>query len=805
MAITTRLLRRVLLVAGIALIAVILGFVGYARYRVRRLVRDLPKRLGVDIKQETNGFTYSQSIGGRTVFTVHASKEIQRVNGRITLHDVGITVYGRTPGNADRIHGNDFEYDPADGTLTASGEVFLDLQAPEATAAPQSAAKPGTRVIHVKTSGLVFLEKQRSATTSQLIEFESGGLRGSAMGASFNSADGKIVLQRDVKVTGVRDGRPLGLTAEHAELDRSRNLNFFQLSSAVASETTASGRQTISADQAIGNLTADGSLTSVQASGHVLLKRDSGGSLSGDRLAASFRKDGGPSSVLRQAHLTGNVYFEQQGQSGLEQGRMRDVNVEFDSEGQPAQATLEGDVALAMHAPDAERKLQAQRVQLNLHRDATGRSVLQTAQAFGVSNQPVQLEMIGPANHQSGVATTKITAQHLTGHFVAAGRAVSLRVLEGEGSAEVEQKSVNPAGRTVSDEQSTGDTLSAQFTRSDQGRMLLAHVEQHGHVNGSRSMAAHTSKAHPAQDELERFRASNAVYEAAADSLVLNGSVAIADSISSLLADKVAFDRTSGIATAEGAVRVSYQARDSLSDPLHITAARAVSNRASNVTQFFGDPTVSASRPHGQARLWQGGSQLQAAEIVFDRSKSQVIATGSAEPVTAVFAGSSGAKPGVTRVTSRELIYREQTGQIELNGAVKLSQGMSRLETAHALVQLAQAAAGQQKPSTGPAVDAAATSLMSARIDRITADGAVQLSQPGRQATGDRLVYTSSDSTYILTGTRSAPPRVIDESRGTITGASLRFHGSDDSVEVSGGDGQRVRSETHLQPIPKRR
>ena len=34
-------------------------------------------RLGIDINSETNGFTYSQSLQGRTIYTIHAAKEIE--------------------------------------------------------------------------------------------------------------------------------------------------------------------------------------------------------------------------------------------------------------------------------------------------------------------------------------------------------------------------------------------------------------------------------------------------------------------------------------------------------------------------------------------------------------------------------------------------------------------------------------------------------------------------------------------------------------------------------------------------------
>jgi len=73
------------------------------------------------------------------------------------------------------------------------------------------------------------------------------------------------------------------------------------------------------------------------------------------------------------------------------------------------------------------------------------------------------------------------------------------------------------------------------------------------------------------------------------------------------------------------------------------------------------------------------------------------------------------------------------------------------------------------------------------------------IDQPGRRATGERLVYTESDKTYVLTGTKTVPPKMVDQTQGTVTGASLRFRSGDDSVEVVAGDGsERVRTTTQM-------
>src|SRR5438270_9730928 len=125
-------LRGWLLAGASLLVLVIAVFLGYAHYRAHRFIKDLPGKLGIDITQETNGFTYSQSVQDKTLFTIHAAKAVQRKDGKTTLHDVGIVLYGRKQDRTDRIYGSEFEYDQRAGVIRATGQVHLDLQAPTA-------------------------------------------------------------------------------------------------------------------------------------------------------------------------------------------------------------------------------------------------------------------------------------------------------------------------------------------------------------------------------------------------------------------------------------------------------------------------------------------------------------------------------------------------------------------------------------------------------------------------------------------------------------------------------------------------
>jgi lipopolysaccharide export system protein LptA len=85
--------------------------------------------MGLDIQQTAEGFSISKSEQGRTQFKVSASKAVQfKEGGRAELHDVKIVVYGKDASRFDQIAGDDFEYDPGSGNVTAKGRVLIDLE-----------------------------------------------------------------------------------------------------------------------------------------------------------------------------------------------------------------------------------------------------------------------------------------------------------------------------------------------------------------------------------------------------------------------------------------------------------------------------------------------------------------------------------------------------------------------------------------------------------------------------------------------------------------------------------------------------
>src|SRR5580700_816562 len=105
-------LRRWFAVAAITVMLAVAGVYFYARYRMQNALKQVPEKIGLEIKQSATGFTVSKSEQGHTLFKIQASKAVQfQQGGQAHLHDVTITVYGRDSSRYDRIYGSDFLYD----------------------------------------------------------------------------------------------------------------------------------------------------------------------------------------------------------------------------------------------------------------------------------------------------------------------------------------------------------------------------------------------------------------------------------------------------------------------------------------------------------------------------------------------------------------------------------------------------------------------------------------------------------------------------------------------------------------------
>jgi lipopolysaccharide export system protein LptA len=289
------------------------------------------------------------------------------------------------------------------------------------------------------------------------------------------------------------------------------------------------------------------------------------------------------------------------------------------------------------------------------------------------------------------------------------------------------------------------------------------------------------------------------------------------------------FDRKTGDSQASGTVKVDYaqdvsasanKTQATLAEPTHIVADRAEFVHTTGVATFAGNPV----------RLWQGGSQVQAPVIEIARKQKRLIARGEASSAAAA-AGqtaqvhtilsqrsdqSGAAKPNasktaagktiaesqmpkVMRIASGKLVYSGDLRQAEFTGGVRAETVDGTIRANQATVYMQQGA-GQAPSSAVEEVPSIAGS-----VERMVATGQIEIEQPGRLATGQRLQYTANDRLFVLTGDDRVLPKMVNAAHGTISGAALLFHAGDDSVVVSNTEpgapsaaqGLRVRTETH--------
>src|SRR5579864_73514 len=194
-------LRRLLALTAVLLTLVVAGMYFYARSRATNVLKQMPGKIGYDIKRTASGFQFSKSDGKRTLFTIQASdvKEF-RLNGNAELHNVSIVLYGRDSSRFDQIYGDDFAYNQKTGDVTAKGDVQIDLVAnPAGLASPdQATPKELKNPIHLKTHDLVFNKDSGNAMTAARVEFQTLQATGWAMGVKYAGKSNILTLSSQI-------------------------------------------------------------------------------------------------------------------------------------------------------------------------------------------------------------------------------------------------------------------------------------------------------------------------------------------------------------------------------------------------------------------------------------------------------------------------------------------------------------------------------------------------------------------------------------------------------------------------------
>ena len=325
-------LRRLLAATAAILTLAVGGMYFYARSRARNVLKEVPNKIGYDIKQTASGFQYSNSDGKRTLFSVQATDVKQfKLNGLAELHGVSIVLYGRDSSRYDQIYGDDFTYDTKTGDIKAKGEVQIDLMAnPSGQASPdQSTPKELKNPIHLKTRDLVFNKETGDAATNARVEFRTPQATGWAVGAKYAGKTNNLTLSSQVHVEmagksdileavhGVITSDPRQIVLDRAHLERE--------------DVTAE------ADRVVFYLGADNQVQRALATGDVNAQtRPTAAKQASERSGSEFRGRADEAEFLltekgnrlRNTILTGNVHAEQPGPQPI-QGDAGRVILEF--------------------------------------------------------------------------------------------------------------------------------------------------------------------------------------------------------------------------------------------------------------------------------------------------------------------------------------------------------------------------------------------------------------------------------------------------------------------------------------------
>ena len=190
-------LRRLAL-AALVVVTLVLG-ASYAvrRWRAYQARRAVPAAIPGDVQQQAEKFTFSRSEEGRTLFTLQASRTIERAGKTTVLEDVVAIIYGRRGDRADEIRTGRCEYDVGGtGEIHCPGEVTLNLGRGGRSAL---LARPAPS-IQLTTAEVRFDPARGVAWSDQPVHFAFPQGTGEAVGLRYQPQEPTVQLEKQVAI-----------------------------------------------------------------------------------------------------------------------------------------------------------------------------------------------------------------------------------------------------------------------------------------------------------------------------------------------------------------------------------------------------------------------------------------------------------------------------------------------------------------------------------------------------------------------------------------------------------------------------
>ena len=740
-----------------------------ARSRVGPILHNVPAQLGIDIQQTSDGFSLSKSEGGRTLFTIRASKAVQfKAAGHADLRNVHIVVYGHEHDRYDQIYGDQFTYDPQTGDINAVGEVQIDLQGnAEGPQKPDQAPPDELKnPIHLTTRSLTFNQKTGLAHTDEVVEFRTVQASGSAKGAYYDSNSNELLLKSDVRIvtTGQHPATITGSSGTIQKTPRQATLQNARLEQPDRTLTADKGTMLFEANNTVQHIVMEGNV-------HIQSRGPSVVDITGPRGDVNM----GPNNSAQQAVLSGGAKFESHGAS-VAHGSADTFVLDFDDQNQPLRLHMVKNARMMQDPKPGKSgssgqpmEIAADQLDLLLENGSqikTGDTVGKASITIFPAPGPEKQKAAGNGNKETGGnSTTVATAGKFHATFDSNNR---IQTLHGA-----------PDSRIVSSSPGEPDKVSA-------ARNLDVTFAPDGSVQKlvqTGDFQYHEASAKPDIGGREAF-ADLATYTPSDAMLLLTGSPRVIDGGVTTTAVTVRINRQTGDGFADDNVKTTYSdlkpqpdgALLASSDPIHVTAQHMTAHKQQGVAHYTGN-----------VRLWQTANVVRAPKIDFDDQKRSIVAESDAsQKVLSLFMqrGQDGKLTPVD-VTSDRLTYTDEERRARYTGDVFAKTATNTISARLIDVYLKPADPDAKgAPSAPPSAQKRSIipgSEGPSQIDHMVAVGKVVVTGPNRRAVGDRLVYTADDGKYFLTG---KSPSIFDAERGTVWGDSLTFYSHDDRVLV---------------------
>jgi LPS export ABC transporter protein LptC len=190
----------------------------------------------------------------------------------------------------------------------------------------------------------------------------------------------------------------------------------------------------------------------------------------------------------------------------------------------------------------------------------------------------------------------------------------------------------------------------------------------------------------------------------------------------------------------------------------------------------------------GAARLFQGDTSIKGETIAIDNKAGNMTASGGVTTTTVLTTSTStkDAKDAETKdADARDAKTKDRTPSVATARDLKYEDATRRLTytgTAHMSGPEGDMTASRIELYLKPSGD---------ELDRAEAYDNLTLREQNRETRGSKMIYTTANETYVITGT---PVKIVDQCKRETIGRTLTFNKGTDSVVVDGNS--QIRTQT---------